>query len=176
MGALDLALPLVWVVGVYGMVNYCVSTLGGGWVIFFILFHYFGLCFSCLNFDFWCDLALEDVCNMLVANGDAGAEFFSALIRSVDAWVAAFEDEIPGIVVLSEKKEDCVYNTLCDCVGNGGFITPVGINCRSYVPHFYSILDPCVLSIGIFMEYYLGDWWFKKCFLEVKIALHNSVR
>ena len=27
-----------------------------------LLFHYFGLCFSCLKFGFWCDLALEYFC------------------------------------------------------------------------------------------------------------------
>ena len=33
------------------------------------------------------------------AIGAAGAGFFSALIKSVDAWVSALAEKIPGIVV-----------------------------------------------------------------------------
>ena len=73
-----------------------------------LLFRYFGLFFSCLEFVFWHDLALEDFCKFSMcnkfsvpkgANGEAGARFFSALMKYVSAWVSESAEEIPGIVV-----------------------------------------------------------------------------
>ena len=68
------------------------------------------MCFSCIKFGFWCDLALEDVCKFSKrikfsvpkgANRVDGAGFFSALIGSVSAWLAALAEEINGIMVFS---------------------------------------------------------------------------
>ena len=64
----------------------------------FLSFQYFGLCFSCLKFGLWCDSTLKIYAKFLSElsfsgpKGEKegfGAEFFSALIKYVAAWVAA---------------------------------------------------------------------------------------
>ena len=65
---------------------------------------------------FLCDFSLEDVCQFSKCikffvpkgeNREVGAGFYSAMIKSVAAWVAASSEEIP-IMVVSREEFNCV--------------------------------------------------------------------
>ena len=100
---------------------------------------------------------------------------FSALIRSVVSWVAVSAEEITGIMVFLGNSST-LYEIRSDLAfGNVDFITPVVLNCWSYVPNLYPMLTPCAPYVEFFMNYDLGDWWCQRCFVEVKISLQHCV-
>ena len=106
---------------------------------------------------FLCNFSLEDVCQFFKC-----IKFFCAYGYKRGGWWWIFQcaDQlccrtdgcIGGVNTwrngVLRKECPCVCNTLFSCVGNVEFITPLVINCRSYVTALYPVMYPCAPSVG----------------------------